>query len=126
MDNELEERLKQIDTEDFIWPIYIGIIFLSWYANDLERKSLIDNDEISKNKYQNIMIFIFIVLAIIYFYFFKKSLDEFNKLKKTDSSKKKEYAALSTFASLLLVISGLIFLYIAIDDQDLNAELAFN
>ena len=36
--NTLNEKLKQLKTEDFIWVIYIFIIFLSWYSNSLERK----------------------------------------------------------------------------------------
>ena len=33
---------------------------------------------------------------------------------------------LSFIASLLITISGFIFLYIAVNDEDLNIELAFN
>ena len=35
---ELNNKLKQLKIEDFIWVIYIGIIILSWYANNLEKK----------------------------------------------------------------------------------------
>ena len=40
--------------------------------------------------------------------------------------KKKELITLSLIASSLILISGLIFLYIAINDEELNVELAFN
>ena len=40
--------------------------------------------------------------------------------------KKKELITLSFIASLLIAISGFIFLYIAINDEDINVELAFN
>lgn len=124
--NELEEKLKQLKIEDYIWIIYLGIIFLSWYSNSLERKYFIFNDEKCKNKYQNIMIIIFIILVIVYLYFLKDSLKDFLNLKPTDSKKKRDLVTLSFIASLLIAISGFIFLYIALTDNELNVELAFN
>ena len=42
MDSDfLDNKLKQLKIEEFIWIIYIGIIFISWYANNLERKYFI-------------------------------------------------------------------------------------
>ena len=68
---EIEERLKQINIEDYIWLIYIGIIFFSWYSNYLERDSLINNNKHSKSKYRTIIISIFSVLVVVYYYFLK-------------------------------------------------------
>ena len=42
--NDVSERLKELKIEDFIWVIYIGIIFLSWIANDLERNFFLNDD----------------------------------------------------------------------------------
>ena len=123
---ELNNKLKQIKIEDYIWVIYIGIIVLSWYANDLERIYLIKNNIVAKEKYQTLMIIIFFVLLIIYLYFLKLSIDEINKLKDSDSDKKKRLAYLSFIATLFITISGLIFFIIAIVDKDLDVELAFN
>ena len=41
---ELNKRLKQLKIEDFLWLIYIGIIFMSWYSNYFERRYFIYND----------------------------------------------------------------------------------
>ncbi|MBQ3436093.1 MAG: hypothetical protein IJH13_03670 [Bacilli bacterium] len=123
---EIEEKLKQITIEDYIWIVYLIIIFLSWYSNSLERRYYIYNDEISKEKYRKILIFIFSILVIVYIYFLKSSINDLNNLKENDSNKKKELITLSFIASLLIAISGLIFLYIALSDNDLNVELAFN
>ena len=124
--NEIEERLKQLKIEDFIWLIYIGIIFLSWYSNSLEKKYFVCNDLESKEKYHNIIILIFSILIIVYLYFLKDSYDSLKELKPNDSDKKKNLTYLSFIGSLLIAISGFIFLYIALEDQDLNVELAFN
>ena len=127
MENEaLNDKLKELKIEDFIWFIYIFIILLSWYSNTLERKYFINNDLESKEKYRKIMIFIFSVLIIVYLYFLKDSYKDLQNLNDNDSPKTKSLIYLSFIASFLIVISGVIFLYIAIEDKDLNVELAFN
>ena len=126
MSDELSDKLREIDTEDIIWLIYIGIIFLSWYANSLEREYFINNDYISRNKYRKIMITIFTILLIIYLYFLYSSYESLNKLKWDDSNEKKQLSYLSFLGSLLLLASGVIFWYIAIMDNQINVEISFN
>ena len=126
MNATLENKLKQLVAEDRIWLIYIGIIFLSWYANNLERKYFVFKDQKSKHKYRNVMIFIFSVLIIVYFYFFKQSIIDIKNIKPTDSNKKKTLVYLSFYSSLFILVSGLLFLLIALEDEDLSVELAFN
>ena len=122
----LNKKLKQLTIEDFIWLIYIGIIFLSWYSNSLERKYYVYNDYNCKNKYQKIMILIFSILIFVYLYFLKDAWDSVKELKPYDSQKKKRLVYLSFYAALLIAISGAIFLYIAFNNQSLDVELAFN
>ena len=122
-DKELEEKLKELKIEDFIWVIYIFIIFLSWYSNSLERNFFVYNDINSKEKYRKIMIIIFSILIVVYFYFLKDSYDSLKNIKKYAN---KNLYYLSFIASLFIFISGIIFIYIAIVDHDLNIELAFN
>ena len=124
--NKIEEKLKQIDIENKIWIIYIGIIILSWYSNSLEKKYFINNDLESKEKYRKIIILIFSILVVIYFYFLKGAIDDIKNISLTDSKKKKDLVYLSFFGSLFIVLSGIIFLYIAINDEDINVEVAFN
>ena len=47
-------------------------------------------------------------------------------LKTTDSKRKKDLNQLSLLGSTLILLSGIIFLYIAITDTELNVEIAFN
>ena len=122
----LEDKLRQLRNEDYIWIIYIGIIILSWYSNSLERKYFIYNDEVSKERYRKIIILIFSILVIIYLYFFKDSLNDLRNVDFCKNSKKGKLSVLSSISSLLILISGLIFLYIAIVDEDIDVELAFN
>lgn len=123
---EINDILQEIKIENFIWIIYIGIILLSWYSNHLEKKYYLYNDEKSKKEYQKIIIFIFTVLCIVYLYFLKDSFDDLKKLKPSDTKKKKELVELAFIASLLIAISGAIFLYIAFNNENLDVEIAFN
>jgi len=124
--SDIENRLREIKIEDYIWIIYLGIIIFSWYSNSLERKYFLNNDINAKNKYREVMIGIFTVLVIVYFYFLYDSYKSIINLDKYVDEEKKKYVILSFIASLLIFISGLIFLYIAIKDNNLDVELAFN
>ena len=124
--DEVNDRLKDIKIENFIWIIYIGIIILSYYSNSLEKKYLLYNDQISKEKYRKIMILIFSVLVIVYLYFFKDSYSNIKDINLNNMSEEDRLFLLSFIGSSLILISGLIFLYIAIKDEDINVELAFN
>ena len=123
---ELISKLNQLNIEDFIWLIYLGIIIASWYSNSLERKYYVNNDLNSKKKYQRINIIIFSILLIVYIYFLKGSITDLKNLKPNDTYKKKKLVIYAFIASLLITISGTIFLYIALVDDDLDVEIAFN
>lgn len=123
---ELNKKLNQLNIEDFIWIIYLGIIALSFYSNHLERNYFLNNNIQDKEKYQQTMILIFSILILVYLYFLKDSFDDFKNLSSKDSPKKRKLITLSFIASLLIAISGFIFLYIAFVDDELQVELAFN
>lgn len=123
---EMLDRLEDIKMENFVWVIYIGIIILSWYANSKEVNYLLYNDEESRQEYQNLLILIFSILFIIYFYFAKDSYETYLNLSIYDSKKKKQLTFASFIGSLLILISGVIFLYIAIVDENIDTEIAFN
>ena len=124
--DELDNKLRELKIEDFIWIIYIGIIILSWYSNSLERKYFIFNDMESKKKYREILIVIFVILIFVYLYFLKGSYDDLKNINICDSEKKIKLTKLSFIGSLLIAISGFIFLYIAYMDEDIDVEIAFN
>ena len=46
--SDKSERLREINIENYVWIIYIGIIFLSWYANSKEKKFILYDDLNSK------------------------------------------------------------------------------
>ena len=125
MNNRLD-RLKDIQIENLVWVIYIGIIVLSWYANGKEKQFILFQDEKSRQEYQNLLILIFTILIFIYFYFTKDSYEDLQSLQKGDTSKKKILTYASFTGSVLILISGFIFLGIAILDDNIDTEIAFN
>ena len=120
----MEERLKKINIENHIWIIYLGIIYLSFLANTYEKDYYINNNNFSKNIYRNLNIIIFIILILVYSYFELDSLKSFFNTNK--SPKQYKLDNLSLIATTLVLISGIIFLYILIEDKDLVEEIAFN
>ena len=123
---EVKDKIKQINTENVIWIIYIIIIFMSWYANYFEKKYYLNNDNESKEKYKSIMVFIFLILLVVYFYFVTDSYQDVKKLNSADSVEKTKLVLLSFLGSLFVLLSGIIFTYISIKDENLDVELAFN
>lgn len=126
MSKETEERLKQIKAENYVWIIYIFLIILCFISNYYEKDYFITNNQISKEKYRNILIFIFSVALLVYTYFLYDSYKDYKNLSIYDNKKKKDFTKYSLIGSILIFIAGAIFLYIAINDQDIEAELAFN
>lgn len=124
--SEKEEILKKIKTENYVWIIYFILIGLCLYGNTFEKNYVLYNDQRSKETYRKITIFIFTVALIIYLYFFFDNYKDVKNLKPTDSKRKKDLNELSLLGSTLILIAGLIFIYIAIVDTELDVELAFN
>ena len=123
--NDLDNKLKEIKIENYIWLIYIGIIVLSYYSNYLEKDYFINKNNKSKEKYRKTLIIVFSVLVIIYSYFFIDSVSDIKNIYKY-SKDKKNLVLLSSLASLLVLISGIIFLYISYKDENIDVEIAFN
>ena len=123
---QINDKIKEINNEDCIWIIYIGIIILSWYSNSLERNYFKYNDLKSKDQYRESLIIIFSILIVVYLYFLKNSIKSIKNLKPNDSVNKKNLTYLSFLGSLLIAISGFIFLYLAYKDKSIEIELAFN
>lgn len=124
--NDKLDRLNDIKIENFIWIIYLIIIALSYYANSKEKQYFLYNDKQSKKEYQNLLILIFTILLFIYYYFAKDGYDDLKRLNRMDNEKKYLLHYASFIASLLILISGIIFLIIAILDEEIDVELAFN
>ena len=71
------------------------------------------------------MLLIFSILVIVYFRILKDSLRDVKKISYLNN-KVSKLNKLSFIGSLLVFISGIIFLYIIYNDTDIDVEFAFN
>ncbi len=120
-----EEILRTIEIENYIWIIYLVIIFLSFMANKEEVNYFINNDMQSKNNYRKLIIIIFSIALGIYYYFFISGYETYKKLSPYDTESKKFFETINFIANILILIAGVIFLIIAIFDEELETEIAF-
>ena len=120
-----EEILRTIEIENYIWIIYLVIIFLSFMANKEEVNYFINNDMQSKSNYRKLIIIIFSIVLGIYYYFFVSGYKTYKSLSPYDTESKKIFETINFIANILILISGVIFLFIAIFDKELETEIAF-
>lgn len=120
------DRLEDIRIENYIWIVYLVIIGISYYANYKEKRYILYDDDVSKREYQNLLILIFSILVVVYFYFVWDSYKDVVDLDYMDSFKKVALTYASFVGSLLVFVSGVIFLVIAILDEEIDIEIAFN
>lgn len=85
---------------------------------------MLNNNIQSKNEYQTLIIIIFSILVVIYCYFAKGSVDKVNSININESQKKRDITKLASVALILILISGIIFLIIAIKDETIDLEHA--
>lgn len=124
MENK-EEILRTIEIENYIWVIYLVIIFLSFIANKEEVNYFVNNDMQSKSNYRKLIIIIFSIALGIYYYFFVSGYKTYKNLSPYDTESKKFFETINFIANILILISGVIFLFIAIFDEELETEIAF-
>lgn len=124
IDEELLKRLKLLKIEDIIWTILIGLLILSFYANKIERDFLIHNNQRSREQYRHLQTFIFVVATLTYLFYMVHDYRDLFKLKETDSPKKIDHTYLSFIASLFIFIAGVIYIYIAVTDTEVETEIS--
>ena len=118
------ERIKDTRIEDFIFIIYYLIITLSLYSNKIERDYLYTGNDYDRTRYRILLYIIFGIAFLVYLYY---TIDSYKTLKEVsyDDENRKLYEV-SFLASLLVLISGCIYLNIISNDEEDRVELAFN
>lgn len=124
MNYNIPKRLEQIKIENNIWIIYLVIIGFSFYANHLEKDYFLTDNKKCKETYRKINAIIFSILLIIYTYFEKEAFSSFQD--KNKSTTQQKYDTLILIATTAVLISGIIFLYIILEDDNLEEEIAFS
>lgn len=124
MDSELKKRINEINTENVVFLIFIILIIMSYVANSFEKKYFLYSDNSYKKIYYYIQVVIFFVVVSVNLYYVYISYLEVANLSWCSSYKKRKYAYLDYYASIFALIAGLILLYVAVDDVDIDTEIS--
>lgn len=127
METNINEKLKNLKTEDLIWIIYFFLALASLISNQFERYSLIRNGRQTNPISKKINVTIFAITFIIYIYFAYINWRDIEQLK-FGISKGKERSILESqarlVAALLFLVGGAIYLISEIASGD-NNEIGF-
>ena len=123
MNKDINELLKRIRIEDFIWIINFFIIFFALMSNDYEENYIKTKDKKSWNIFHTINIDIFIVLFLINLYFLYLRTQNLQSLNNTSSKKEVLNANLNYIAAVLIVIGTLIYVYTEISGSNIDEEI---
>jgi len=85
MNNNINEQLKRIRIEDFIWVINFFIIFFAFMSNDYEENYIKTRNKEYSRIFHTINIDIFIVIFLINVYFLYLRYQALQNLKSTST-----------------------------------------
>lgn len=118
------ERIEEIDKENIILVIFLGIIILAYIANEIEKRYFRYGNDSDRKNYYYMQIIVFIIVVILNIYYVYNSYMVVSNLSPDMSENSKSYAYLDFVASVIALVAGLILLYIAITDTNLESEIS--
>jgi uncharacterized membrane protein len=111
------KRIERIDTETFIWLIYLFIIGFNLYSNYLEKKYIQENDLKAQSDFRLINNEILFISLIIYVYFLYISWDNLQNTQNSNPHKQ-QLLKYQVIASVLFVLGGLLALYVSLNTSN--------
>lgn len=122
--NNNDKRIEEIDRENIILVIFVGVIILAYIANEIEKEYFRYGNDNDKRDYYYIQVALFIVVVILNIYYVYNSYKVVSNLTPDMSEESKKYAYLDFVAAVIALVAGLILLYIAINDTSLESEIS--
>ena len=117
----MNEKLKEINLENYIISIYYILLTIYLYANTIEVNYIKYGNQTDKDKYRLLLYIVFGTTFIITLYYSIESLKSLKEITDEEVYKLKE---LSTIANILVLIASIIIIYIIYKDKDINLELS--
>lgn len=99
MNNDDLEHLTELKNDDYIWYIYIFIVFAALLSNALERDYIYTKSQKELESYHIINIIVLTIAFFIYLYFLKVNAHHYEKKRNFSN-------CLSLIATIFLVLSG--------------------
>ena len=124
MNKELNDRLNKINSEDNFFVIFIILIILSYIANQFEKSYLINEVEKDQVSYYYLQVFIFFVVVIINLYYVYSSYNGVKSSLMSNDLKQIKYETLIFVSSLFALVAGILILYVAVNDTEIDAEIS--
>ena len=116
----MDDKLREIEIENYIIYIYFIILGIYLYANNIELDYLRYGREEDKEKYRMLLYIVFGTTFIITLFYSVESLYDLNNTNDYVVYKLKE---LSTIANLLVLVASVIIIYTIYKDRDINLEI---
>lgn len=116
----MNDKLQEIENENFIIGIYFILLTIYLYANTIEVKYLKYKKVQDKENYRLLLYIVFGTTFIITLYY---TITNLNDLKKNQNIEVQKLKELSTIATILILISTIIYLYIIHEDKNINLEV---
>lgn len=106
-----ENKETTLKNENIVWLLYGIFAIFGIYSNNLQLEDLRNNNDNNKKKSKTINIIILIIAIFIYLYFINLTYKRYNNDPKKEN-------LLSSIATTLVFIAGLIFLYLEIYGEE--------
>ena len=100
--------IKEVDRENIIWLIYLFIIGANFISNFFVEKYLYTMDEVNRKIFRVINIMVLFISLIIYINY---TIDAYKNIKKEPTLLYRKFVF---FASIIVLIGGLIYLVVEI------------
>lgn len=117
----MNDKLEEINIENYIIYIYFVLLITYLYANNIEVNYLKYQNKEDKEKYRILLYIVFGTSLIISVYY---TISNINDLKESTNKEIYNLQALSTIANILVVIATIIAIYIIYKDIDINLEIS--
>ncbi|MEG0977547.1 MAG: hypothetical protein RSF02_03235 [Bacilli bacterium] len=111
---DINEKLKRLKKEDFIWIIYIFIVIFALYANNESRMYLKTNNRKYNKQEKKINILVFFIAFFIYLYFVLLLTKDLSNMEQNFNNPKYRDTCFRLIAALLFLIGGSIYLYVEV------------
>lgn len=79
MNNDIQNTIRRLNFENFIWFLFIIISILDIYGDELIKKNLRYNDKKANEKANKLFLSIIFISVLIYIYFFIRNYSDYKK-----------------------------------------------
>lgn len=119
--NDINEQLKEIAIEDFIWIIFIFTSIAALLSDNFEKKWLLTKNKKDYVTYKEINIVLLIISFLVYLYFFIINYKKYKQAHQTGTIKDMFFNDINFVAASLFLIAGLLNLYTETADNDITS-----